>query len=73
VVTVPKGEAGRLRAELVTLPPVLAPVAEGQRVGTLRVSLGEQALGDYPIAALERVAAAGFLGRAWDTLRLWFQ
>jgi len=73
VVTVPKGEAGRLRAELVTLPPVLAPVARGQKVGTLRVALGESALGEYPVEALEPVGRAGFFGRAWDTLRLWFE
>jgi D-alanyl-D-alanine carboxypeptidase (penicillin-binding protein 5/6) len=73
VVTVPKGEAGRLQAELMTLPPVLAPVALGQKVGTLRVALGAEPLGEYPVAALERVAEAGFFGRAWDTLRLWLQ
>lgn len=73
VVTVPKGEAERLRAELATLPPVLAPVAKGQHVGTLRVALGEAPLGEYPVMALEAVATAGFFGRAWDTLRLWFE
>lgn len=73
VVTVPKGDAARLRAELVTLPPVLAPVARGQKVGTLRVALGEQALGEYPVVALQAVDRAGFFGRAWDTLRLWFE
>jgi D-alanyl-D-alanine carboxypeptidase (penicillin-binding protein 5/6) len=73
VVTVPKGEAAQLKAELVTLPPVLAPVAKGQKVGTLRVALGAAPLGDYPVVALEAVAAAGFFGRAWDTLRLWFE
>ena len=73
VVTVPKGEAERLRAELTTLPPVLAPVALGQKVGSLRVTLGDELLDEYPVAALERVAEAGWFGRAWDTLRLWFR
>jgi D-alanyl-D-alanine carboxypeptidase (penicillin-binding protein 5/6) len=73
VVTVAKGEAARLKAELVTLPPVLAPVSLGQKVGTLRVALGEQALGEYPVVALQAVDRAGFFGRAWDTLRLWFE
>lgn len=71
VVTVPKGAAGKLQAELLTLPPVLAPVSQGQKVGVLRVALGNEPLGEYPVVALERVAAAGLLGRAWDTLRLW--
>lgn len=71
VVTVPKGAAGKLQAELLTLPPVLAPVPKGQKVGVLRVALGTEPLGEYPVVALQRVAAAGFVGRAWDTLRLW--
>jgi D-alanyl-D-alanine carboxypeptidase (penicillin-binding protein 5/6) len=73
VVTVPKGQAAKLSAELLTHPPVLAPVAKGQRVGMLRVQLDGRPLGEYPVVALESVAVAGFFGRAWDTLRLLFQ
>ena len=73
VVTVPKGQAAKLRAELLTHPPVVAPVAKGQRVGVLRLQLEGKPLGEYPVVALEGVAVAGFFGRAWDTLRLLFQ
>ena len=73
VVTVPKGEADRIKAELVSQPPLLAPVAQGQRVGVLRVTLEGQPLGEYPVVALEAVGTAGMLGRAWDTLRLWLR
>ena len=73
VVTVPKGGAARLSAELLTHPPVVAPVAKGQRVGVLRVQLEGKPLGEYPVVALEGVAVAGFFGRAWDTLRLLVQ
>ena len=72
-VTVPKGESDRLKAELVSQQPLLAPLAQGQRVGLLRVSLEGKPLGEYPVVALEPVAAAGILGRAWDTLRLWIK
>ncbi len=70
VVTVPKGQAAKLKAELLTHPPVVAPVAPGQRVGVLRVQLDGRPLGEYPVQALESVGVAGFFGRAWDTLRL---
>jgi D-alanyl-D-alanine carboxypeptidase (penicillin-binding protein 5/6) len=73
VVTVPKGEAQNLTAELVTHPPVLAPVAKGDKVGVLRVALEGRPVGEYPVVALDNVPRAGWLGRAWDTLRLWFQ
>ena len=73
VVTVPKGQAEKLKAELLTQTPLVAPVAEGQRVALLRVTLEGRALGDYPVYALENVAPAGFAVRAWDTLRLWLK
>ena len=70
-VTVPKGQADRLKAELVSLQPLVAPLAKGQRVGSLRLMFEGKPYGEHPVVALEPVAAAGFLGRAWDTLRLW--
>ena len=73
VVTVPKGEAGKLKAELLAHAPLLAPIAEGQRVGVLRVTLEGKPVGEYPVVALEGIAAAGIFGRAWDTLRLWLK
>ena len=71
IVTVPKGEAGRLKAELVSQQPLLAPLAQGQRVGSLRLTFEGKPVGEVPVVALEAVTAAGLLGRAWDTLRLW--
>jgi D-alanyl-D-alanine carboxypeptidase (penicillin-binding protein 5/6) len=73
VVTVPKGEADRLRSELVSQQPLVAPVAAGQRIGTLRVTHDGKPVGEFPVLALESVGAAGFLGRTWDTLRLWLK
>jgi D-alanyl-D-alanine carboxypeptidase (penicillin-binding protein 5/6) len=71
VVTVAKGDAAKLKAELLSQSPLVAPVAEGDRVGVLRVTLDGKPVGEYPVVALEAVPVAGFFGRAWDTLRLW--
>ena len=73
IISVPKGEAEKLKAELLTQQPLLAPVAQGQRVGTLRVSYDGKPLGEYPLVALDGVGTAGIFGRAWDTLRLWLK
>jgi len=73
VIAVPKGQSERLKAELLSLSPLLAPVAEGANVGNLRVTLDGKPVGEYPVIALEAVPAAGFFGRAWDTLRLWLK
>jgi D-alanyl-D-alanine carboxypeptidase (penicillin-binding protein 5/6) len=72
-VTVPKGEAGKLKADTVSQQPLIAPVAQGERVGTLRVSLDGKPVAEYPLVALEAVGPAGLVGRAWDTLRLWIK
>jgi D-alanyl-D-alanine carboxypeptidase (penicillin-binding protein 5/6) len=72
-VTVSKGEAGKLKADTVSQQPLIAPVAQGERVGTLRVSLEGKPVAEYPLVALEAVGPAGLIGRAWDTLRLWIK
>jgi D-alanyl-D-alanine carboxypeptidase (penicillin-binding protein 5/6) len=71
LVSVPKGEADKIKAELVSQQPLLAPLAKDQRIGLLRVTFDGKLLGEYPVLALEPVAEAGIAGRAWDTLRLW--
>jgi D-alanyl-D-alanine carboxypeptidase (penicillin-binding protein 5/6) len=72
-VTVPRGEADKLKAELVSQQPLVAPLAKGQSVGVVRVSHDGRPYGEYPLITLEAVAAAGFFGRTWDTLRLWLK
>ena len=73
IVTVPKGDLEKLKAELVSQQPLVAPVKQGQRIGTLRVSYEGKPLGEYPLVALEGVGTAGIFGRTWDTLRLWLK
>jgi len=72
-VTVPKGEAERLRAVLVSQQPLVAPLGKGQRVGVVRVTHDGKPFGEYPLVTLEPVAVAGFARRSWDTLRLWLK
>ena len=73
VVTVPKGQGEKLKAELLSHSSLVAPVAAGTRVGNLRVTLDGKPVGEYPVIALEEVPAAGIFVRAWDTLRLWLR
>jgi D-alanyl-D-alanine carboxypeptidase (penicillin-binding protein 5/6) len=73
LVTVPRGEAGKLKAELVSQQPLIAPLGKGQRVGVVRVSHDGKPFAEYPLITLEPVAVAGLLGRTWDTLRLWLK
>lgn len=72
VLAVPKGMSNRVKAELVSRQPLLAPVSAGQPVGTMRVTVDDKPFGEYPVVALESVPVAGVLGRMIDTVRLWF-
>ncbi len=72
VISVPKGFSSRLKTELLSQQPLMAPVAAGQVVGTLKISLDGKPFGDYPVVAIETVPVAGIFGRAIDTIRLWF-
>jgi D-alanyl-D-alanine carboxypeptidase/D-alanyl-D-alanine carboxypeptidase (penicillin-binding protein 5/6) len=68
----PKGTASRVKGEVVTQQPVVAPVRRGQRLGTLRLTLDGKPIGDYPLVALHEVKVAGIFGRGWDSIRLFF-
>jgi D-alanyl-D-alanine carboxypeptidase (penicillin-binding protein 5/6) len=72
-VTLPKGQAQKLKLSLEAVEPLLAPVVKGQTVGTVKVTLDGKPVGAYPLLALADVAPASIFGRAWDTVRLWFK
>ncbi len=73
-VSIPKGEGGKLQTRIERTDPLVAPLAKGQRVGTIKVTTGSGApVVDVPLAVLEPVEQAGIFGRAWDALRLWIK
>jgi serine-type D-Ala-D-Ala carboxypeptidase (penicillin-binding protein 5/6) len=73
-VSVPKGEGGKLQTKVERTDPLVAPLAKGQRVGTIKVATatGTPVL-EVPLVVLEPVEQAGIFGRAWDALRLWIK
>ena len=73
VVAVPSGTAAQVKTEIARPEPLIAPFRQGQAVATLKVKQGEQPLAEVPLMALEPVEEAGFLGRAWDAMRLWIK
>ena len=73
-VSVPKGEGGKLQTKIERTDPLVAPLAKGQRVGTIKVtSASGAAVVDVPLVVLEPVEQAGIFGRAWDAIRLWIK
>ena len=71
--TLPKGQAPKMKLTLEAVEPLVAPVTRGQRVGVVKVTLDDKPVGEYPLLALADVAPAGLVGRMWGTVRLWFR
>ena len=73
-VAVPRGEGDHLKTQVERTDPLVAPLARGQRVGTLRVTgASGTVFAAVPLTVLDAVPQAGVLGRAWDAIRLWIK
>jgi len=73
LVTVPKGVAAKMKPVLERKDPLVAPLAEGSRVGVLKMMVDGKPLLELPVVALETVDQASIFGRAWDSMRLWLK
>ena len=73
LVTVPKGVAGKMKPVLERKDPLVAPLAENSRVGTLKMMVDGKPLLELPVVALETIDQASIFGRAWDSIRLWLK
>ena len=72
VLALPKGYADKVKSDFVPQARLLAPIAQGQVLGTLKVAVDGKPYGEYPVLALENVALGGIFTRMIDTVRLWF-
>jgi D-alanyl-D-alanine carboxypeptidase (penicillin-binding protein 5/6) len=72
-VTIPKGQAGALKASLESMQPLVAPIHAGDRVGTLKLRFEGRPFGEQAVVALENVGIANMFIRGWHSLRLLFQ
>jgi serine-type D-Ala-D-Ala carboxypeptidase (penicillin-binding protein 5/6) len=70
-VSVPKGEGASLKTSVERTDPLVAPLVQGQRVGTIKVSTAAGTpVAAIPLVVQKPVELAGIFGRAWDSLRL---
>jgi serine-type D-Ala-D-Ala carboxypeptidase (penicillin-binding protein 5/6) len=73
-VAVPHGEGDKLKTVVERTDPLVAPLTQGQRVGTLKITTAAgAAVTSVPLVVQQAVPEAGLLGRAWDSLRLWIK
>ncbi|CAM2191345.1 D-alanyl-D-alanine carboxypeptidase [Paraburkholderia sp. A1RI_3L] len=71
-ITVPKGAADKAKPQIEIASPLIAPIADGQKVGTAKLVADGKTLTEFPVVALKAVPQAGVVGRVWDSLMLMF-
>jgi D-alanyl-D-alanine carboxypeptidase (penicillin-binding protein 5/6) len=71
VLTLPRGKHRELIRELVLVDPISAPLAVGDPVGELTLTLDGEVLDQRPLVALEPLESAGFFARIWDMILMW--
>lgn len=72
-VTIPHGEGQNIKPILETVQPVLAPIEKGQVLGKLKIMNGSTVLAEKEVVALNEVEEAGWFGRVYDSIVLWFK
>jgi serine-type D-Ala-D-Ala carboxypeptidase (penicillin-binding protein 5/6) len=72
-VSVPKGQADKLKASVESQQPLMAPLRAGQAVATLKLELDGKPFRETRLVALDNADIAGIFGRGWDTMRLLFK
>ncbi len=72
VATIPRGQASELQATLNIDETVTAPIEQGQVLGTVEITLGDEIIYQGNVAALQAVERAGFLKRLIDFLTMFF-
>lgn len=72
-ITLPREKFTGLKATLTTTQPLLAPLAQGQKAGIMKLTKDDKVIAELAVVALEEVPVAGVLGRGWDAIRLLFK
>jgi len=71
-VTIPRGRYEDLDAQVEMRPELIAPIAEGEEVGQISIRLEDAEIANRGLIALEAIPEAGFFGRTWDGMSMWF-
>ncbi|MFM1910732.1 MAG: D-alanyl-D-alanine carboxypeptidase DacC [Pseudomonadota bacterium] len=71
-VTLPKGDYARAKAKVIGKPSLVAPIAEGQEIGTIQFTIDGKVVDEQKLLAAKEVKVAGIFGRLWDSLMMMF-
>ena len=71
VVTLPRGKKKHLATNIELNQDIEAPVAVGDQLGTVTMSLDGETVFRGPVVALQAVEPGGFFARLWDMVLMW--
>lgn len=69
VVTLPRGQSNNLEANFVLSKTLQAPLAAGEEVGEVFLSIDDEDVASFPLVTLHSVEEGGFLKRIMDNIR----
>jgi D-alanyl-D-alanine carboxypeptidase (penicillin-binding protein 5/6) len=72
-VTLPRGMSDKVKPQITITDPLIAPIADGQKLGTVQFVADGKTIAQFPLVALQAVPQAGISGRVWDSLMLMFR
>jgi D-alanyl-D-alanine carboxypeptidase (penicillin-binding protein 5/6) len=72
-VTFPRGQYQHLKASMEINNSITAPVQKGDKLGSIKVVLNDQAVGEGDLVALKEDPEGGIFRRAFDSLQLMFK
>lgn len=71
VLTLPRGKSKNLVTTVTVQPELVAPLAVGDPVGTVTLSIEGHTVFESPVVALVAVEPGGFFSRLWDSVLMW--
>ncbi|WP_425600485.1 D-alanyl-D-alanine carboxypeptidase family protein [Luteimonas salinisoli] len=72
LVSMPRGKYQQLRPTMDVPRTLVAPIEQGQQIGTVRVTLDGEVVAERPLVALDAVEQAGFFKRLWHEFLMWW-
>ncbi|MES2662960.1 MAG: D-alanyl-D-alanine carboxypeptidase family protein, partial [Pseudomonadota bacterium] len=70
--TLPRQASKNIVKDIKIDAPLIAPIKANQKIGTLRLTLEEKVMGEFPLIATQAVAEGSLWKRGWDNTLLYF-
>lgn len=69
-ITIPRGQYKNIKIESTVHPEIKAPLAAGQELGALHISLGDKVISEQTLVALDTVEEGSFIKKLMDQVKL---